>query len=151
MKAMQYAILAALTLGLAACTSYQQQAGLIGGLAGATAGAVFGDDHQDVIAGAAAGAAVGAGAAAVHENHQRQRDYARYGIPPQEEPAPRNPNQLPSGPPSSQGSDYPVAQRTSDPNEVLSPYPPHGRINVEGFQPGDLARDPTNQKIFRIP
>ncbi len=37
-------------LGLASCTSYQQQAGVVGGIAGALAGAAFGDDHQDVIA-----------------------------------------------------------------------------------------------------
>jgi hypothetical protein len=117
-------------------------------VAGGLAGAAFGDDHQDVIAGAAAGAAVGAGAAAIHENHVRQRDYARYGIPPENEsqPAPRT-----QTPPAPQQTDYPVAQRTDDPNEVLSPYPPHHRINVEGFKAGQLARDPKNQKIFRVP
>lgn len=151
MKAMQHAVIALVAGTLVSCTAYQQQAGLIGGLAGATAGAVFGDDHQDVIAGAAAGAAVGAGAAAVHENHQRQRDYERYGIPPQDDSRQTNPSGPQGGTSSQSDSDYPVAQRTSNPDEVLSPYPPHHRINVAGFQSGQLARDPKNQKIFRIP
>lgn len=136
---------------MASCTAYQQQAGLIGGVAGAAAGAVFGDDHQDVIAGAAAGAAVGAGAAAVHESQVRKRDYARYGIPPQEESPRQNPQRSNTRPSAPSNSDYPVAQRTSNPNEVLSPFAPHSRINVEGFKSGQLARDPNNQKIFRIP
>ena len=136
---------------MVSCTAYQQQAGLIGGVAGAAAGAVFGDDHQDVIAGAAAGAAVGAGAAAVHESQVRKRDYARYGIPPQEESAPQTRPNSNTRPATPSNPEYPVAQRTDNPNEVLSPYAPHKRINVEGFKPGQLARDPSNQKIFRVP
>ncbi|MGE9270551.1 MAG: hypothetical protein ACQKBU_07085 [Verrucomicrobiales bacterium] len=140
-------------LWLASCTPYQQQAGVVGGIAGAAAGAVFGDDHQDVIAGAAAGAAVGAGAAAVHENHTRQRDYARYGIPPSSSASSGSTRSSSpsSSSPEPSGSEYPTAQRTENPDEVLSPYAPHHRINVAGFKSGQLARDPKNQKIFRIP
>jgi hypothetical protein len=47
--------------------------------------------------------------------------------------------------------DYPVAQRTANPNHVISPYSPFNVINVEGFRSGQLAKDPSNGKIFRIP
>lgn len=46
---------------------------------------------------------------------------------------------------------YPTATRTTNPNQVLSPYAPYNVIDVEGFQSGKLARDPSNQKIFRVP
>lgn len=46
---------------------------------------------------------------------------------------------------------YPTATRTANPNQVLSPYEPYNVIDVEGFKSGQLARDPSNQKIFRIP
>ena len=133
-------------LGLVSCTGYQQQGALIGGLAGAGLGAAFGDDHQDVIAGAAVGAGVGEAGAAVHEDAVRRRNANQYGAPPpQSYGQPRNQ----SPPPRSQ--DYPTAQRTTTPGEVLSPYPPHNRINVEGFRSGSLAKDPETGQIFRVP
>ena len=46
---------------------------------------------------------------------------------------------------------YPFASRTTNPNQVLSPYEPYNVIDVEGFKSGTLARDPSNQKIFRVP
>lgn len=46
---------------------------------------------------------------------------------------------------------YPTAERTADPDQVLSPYEPYNVIDVAGFKPGQLARDPSNQKIFRVP
>ncbi len=59
-------------------------------------------------------------------------------------PAPLRPT------PPAAGS-YPTATRTTNPNQVLSPYAPYNVIDIEGFQSGKLARDPSNQKIFRIP
>jgi hypothetical protein len=47
--------------------------------------------------------------------------------------------------------EYPVAERTDNPNQVLSPYAPYNVIDVEGFRSGQLAKDPSNGKIFRIP
>jgi hypothetical protein len=44
-----------------------------------------------------------------------------------------------------------VARRTSNPNRVISPYPPYNVIDVTGFESGSLARDPSNKKIFRVP
>ncbi|MEO5716075.1 MAG: hypothetical protein ABIT37_21530 [Luteolibacter sp.] len=52
-------------------------------------------------------------------------------------------------PPAAGG--YPTATKTANPNQVLSPYEPFNVIDVEGFKTGQLARDPSNQKIFRIP
>lgn len=46
---------------------------------------------------------------------------------------------------------YPVAERTANPNQVISPYAPYNVIDVTGYNPGQLVRDPTNNEIFRIP
>jgi hypothetical protein len=54
-------------------------------------------------------------------------------------------------PPAPAAGGYPTAQRTANPNQVLSPYEPYNVIDVEGFKSGQLARDPSNQKIFRVP
>ena len=56
----------------------------------------------------------------------------------------------PQMPPPSRDQ-YPVAQRTANPNQVLSPYSPYNVIDVEGFRPGQLAKDPSNGRIFRVP
>lgn len=141
-------ILTTLTATLAAialcqCTPYQQQGAMIGGLAGGAIGAVAGDDSDDVIKGAALGAAAGTAAAAIHEDSKRRRA----GDPP---PTGTNNPPPPSNGSSSSGG-YPVARRTSNPNQVISPYPPYNVIDITGFKSGDLARDPGNRKIFRIP
>jgi len=47
--------------------------------------------------------------------------------------------------------EYPTARPTANPNEVTSPYEPYNIIDIEGFRPGQLARDPSNNKIFRVP
>jgi hypothetical protein len=46
---------------------------------------------------------------------------------------------------------YPEAKRTANPNQVISPYAPYNVIDVEGFKSGQLAKDPSNGKIFRVP
>jgi hypothetical protein len=58
---------------------------------------------------------------------------------------------VPDAPRQMTRNDYPVAQRTEDPNQVLSPYEPFNVIDIEGFRSGQLAKDPSNGKIFRIP
>lgn len=55
----------------------------------------------------------------------------------------------PTPPPTA--TDYPVASRSTNPNRVISPFPPHNVIDITGFKSGDLARDPGNRKIFRVP
>ncbi len=68
--------------------------------------------------------------------------------------APENPGDgyetTPPAEPTRPG-EYPVATPTETPNEVISPFPPYNRIDVEGFRSGQLARDPSNNKIFRVP
>lgn len=48
-------------------------------------------------------------------------------------------------------NEYPQAERTANSNQVLSPYAPYNVIDVEGFRSGQLAKDPSNGKIFRVP
>ncbi|MFK7850334.1 MAG: hypothetical protein AB8D78_05085 [Akkermansiaceae bacterium] len=70
-----------------------------------------------------------------------------YGLQePRTQPSPTNPAPAPSPKPS-----YPSAERTDNPNQVISPYKPYNVIDVEGFKPGQLAKDPSNGKIFRVP
>lgn len=70
---------------------------------------------------------------------------ARYGYT---EPDPRDEY---ANPDAGTRPDYPTATRTGNPNEVVSPYPPHKVIDVSDFSSGQLARDPWNEKIFRVP
>lgn len=78
------------------------------------------------------------------------RDYStRYPDTPDENDADRpygEPPPLPTRP-----GEYPTARRTENPNEVISPYEPFNLIDVSDFTSGQLARDPHNQKIFRVP
>jgi hypothetical protein len=81
-------------------------------------------------------------------------------IHPDRRPRPTQPGQgdqpKPDGPDGGEEKppipdEHPVAQRTANPNHVISPFSPFNVINVEGFRSGQLARDPSNGKIFRIP
>jgi hypothetical protein len=54
-------------------------------------------------------------------------------------------------PPPTQPGEYPTARATAKPGEVVSPYEPYNTIDVSGFTSGQLARDPSNRKIFRVP
>lgn len=47
--------------------------------------------------------------------------------------------------------EYPTAQRTAKPGVVISPYEPYQEVDVSDFTSGELARDPSNKKIFRVP
>jgi len=142
---------------LNSCTPYQQQGAGLGALGGAAVGALAGDDRGDVAAGAVIGAALGTGIAASQENARRRntpppsdQDYYRgngdgyrddYGDD-------RSYNEPPR---QTQRQDYPYAERTSNSNRVISPYSPYNVISVEGFRSGQLAKDPSNGKIFRVP
>jgi hypothetical protein len=57
----------------------------------------------------------------------------------------------PPPPQPTRPGEYPTATRTANPNEVISPYEPYNVIDVEGFRSGQLARDPSNNQIFRVP
>jgi hypothetical protein len=80
------------------------------------------------------------------------RSHRRPVRPPENMP-PTNPEPQPVPPPDNRPvpDRYPMAQRTENPNQVLSPFPPYNVIDVTGFNSGQLARDPSNQQIFRIP
>lgn len=71
--------------------------------------------------------------------NQPQPNYPTTPPPPSSPSASRSPGQ------------YPVAQRTNNPLEVISPYPPNHVINIEGYRSGELVRDPSNKQIFRVP
>lgn len=62
-------------------------------------------------------------------------------------PPPQNP--APDAP--TRPGEYPLARPTAKPGEVISPYEPYNVIDVTGFTSGQLARDPSNKKIFRVP
>jgi hypothetical protein len=59
---------------------------------------------------------------------------------------PATPHPVPTRP-----GEYPTAKKAANPNEVISPYEPYNIIDVEGFRSGQLARDPSNNQIFRVP
>ncbi len=68
-------------------------------------------------------------------------------------PPPSQPTQ-PAPPPPTANGGYPTATSTANPDEVLSPYEPYNVIDISGpphFKSGQLARDPSNKKIFRVP
>ena len=78
--------------------------------------------------------------------------------PPPVAPIPTSPRidpnvDAPDAPPAAPAPrpSYPEAKRTANPNQVISPYAPYNVIDVEGFKSGQLAKDPSNQKIFRVP
>jgi hypothetical protein len=79
-------------------------------------------------------------------------DGARYeesGVP--ERTGPPSPPASPEPSAAPAKREYPVAERTNNPNQVLSPYAPYNVIDVAGFKSGQLAKDPSNGKIFRVP
>ncbi len=74
-----------------------------------------------------------------------------YGPDPQIAPQPPRPD--PEPPVTTPGT-YPTATATDNRMQVLSPYPPYNVIDLSDLPDpgsGQLARDPSNQKIFRIP
>jgi hypothetical protein len=63
-------------------------------------------------------------------------------------PGPKKEEPLPPDPKLDQ---YPMAEKTVNPNYVISPYAPYNVINVQDFRSGQLAMDPSTNKIFRVP
>jgi hypothetical protein len=104
-----------------------------------------------------------------YDDYRQERDTDRYRFSEDEETAPppepteqirpneesdsSEPDEPSESPPKPRRNpkDYPVAERTTNPSQVRSPYEPYNVIDVEGFTSGQLARDPSNQKIFRVP
>lgn len=46
---------------------------------------------------------------------------------------------------------YPEARRAGRPGFHYSPYEPYELLDTQDIEPGGLAKDPGNGKIFRIP
>lgn len=67
------------------------------------------------------------------------------------DPYGQNTDVAPPAPNPARPGDYPVARPTAKPGVVISPYEPHDPIDVSEFQSGQLAKDPSNKKIFRVP
>jgi hypothetical protein len=66
------------------------------------------------------------------------------------------PANLPSGTIEKTGSkknsaDVPVAEKTDKPGFVNTPFTPKKLIDVRGMAPGSLAKDPSTNKVFRVP
>ncbi|MES2982939.1 MAG: hypothetical protein V4727_11545 [Verrucomicrobiota bacterium] len=88
----------------------------------------------------------------IHPDHRRPGPYPDRHQPQPDRPYPGDRRyDEPVVPQPTPRDQYPVAERTSNPNHVISPYAPYNVINVEGFRSGQLAKDPSNQKVFRIP
>ena len=47
--------------------------------------------------------------------------------------------------------EYPVGRLSDKPGFVVSPYPPYNTLDLNGIKSGALARDPSNDKVFRVP
>jgi hypothetical protein len=72
----------------------------------------------------------------------------------QNDVSPPPPPSQPAPPPATATGGYPTATRTANPDQVISPYEPYNVIDITGpprIEPGKLARDPSNGKIFRVP
>ncbi|MEY3395414.1 MAG: hypothetical protein RL346_1650 [Verrucomicrobiota bacterium] len=63
-------------------------------------------------------------------------------------PGPKAEEPTPPGPTL---DEYPVAEKTVNPNYVISPHAPYNVINIQDFRPGQLAMDPSTNQIFRVP
>lgn len=77
-----------------------------------------------------------------------------YGEESTDQPDPYSFNRPDPEPPVTTPGSYPTATATDNPMQVLSPYPPFNVIDLSDLPDpgsGQLARDPSNKKIFRIP
>ncbi|MCX6909566.1 MAG: hypothetical protein NTY01_16195 [Verrucomicrobia bacterium] len=126
------AMLAACVM-LAGCTTTEQGAGY-GTLGGAAIGGALGGWKGAAIgggAGALTGALVGN---AVEQSEERK---AKAQPPP---------------PPPAPGAAVPYGIRTDKPGLVKSPWNPNGPlVDVTGFAPGSLVKDPTTGQNFLVP
>jgi hypothetical protein len=145
--ALRTIFIAVAAFGLCSCQSPTQT----GILAGATGGALIGGLADDSAGGAAIGAVIGGIAGGLAGSYVEYR--AERYQPPRQPPPPQEYDQTHVTPlPSSQAPpQYPTARPAEQANRVFSPYPPHNLINTEGFHRGDLAIDPTTNKVFRVP
>ena len=69
---------------------------------------------------------------------------------PESKPEP-GPEATPQKKPAVGKVEYPLAKPSDRPGFHYSPYEPFELLDTQGIAPGELARDPGNGKIFRIP
>lgn len=126
------ATLAAGAVLVAGCTSTEQGAGY-GTLGGAAIGGALGG-WQGAAIGAGAGALTGALVGNAVDQSEENKAKAQ---PP---PPPPPPNAVPYG------------IRTNRPGLVRSPWNPNGPlVDVTGFPPGSVVKDPTTGRNFLVP
>ncbi|MCX6898701.1 MAG: YMGG-like glycine zipper-containing protein [Verrucomicrobia bacterium] len=120
---------------LAGCTSTEQGAGY-GTLGGAAIGGAVGG-WQGAAIGAGAGALTGALVGNAVEQGEERNARAQQPPPP---------------PPPPPGAAIPLGLRTNRPGLVKSPWNPNGPlVDVTGFAPGSVVKDPTTGKNFLVP
>ena len=128
----------AATLGICAvlvagCTTTEQGAGY-GTLGGAAIGGAVGG-WQGAAIGAGAGALTGALVGNAVERDEERKAKAQ---------------QMPPPPPP--GAAVPYGIRTDRPGLVRSPWNPNGPlVDVTGFAPGSVVKDPTTGRNFLVP
>jgi Glycine zipper len=119
---------------VAGCTATEQGAGY-GSLGGAAIGGALGGWK-----GAAIGAGAGALTGALVGNAVDQNDENKAKAQP------------PPPPPPPQGQSLPYGVRTDKPGLVRSPWNPNGPlVDVTGFAPGTVVKDPTTGRNFLVP
>lgn len=85
-----------------------------------------------------------------------KRDSSANQVQPQkqQESVKTSPKEKDTSPPSTNAKstgDYPFATKTNRRGVVKSPFSPHEELDVEGMKSGDLAIDPSNGRIFKVP
>ncbi len=130
------ALSAGLTAGaltLISCTPTEQKYGGGGAIAGGVGAAILGGDSTDIARAATIGGAAGTGYAVYKERqNNNNRAYNTGGDTPV-------------------ASNYPTAHQSGTPGIVISPHKPYNKVRVTGMNPGQLATDPTTNKIFVVP
>lgn len=48
-------------------------------------------------------------------------------------------------------SSLPYGEKTSNPNQVRSPYPPHKLLDATGYPSGTIVKDPASMQSFKLP
>jgi hypothetical protein len=120
-------------VALAGCTTTEEGAGY-GTLGGAAIGGALGGWQ-----GAAIGAGAGALTGALVGNAVEQDEEKRAQPPPPPPPPP-------------QAAPLPYGVRTDRPGLVRSPWNPNGPlVDVTGFAPGTVVKDPTTGRNFLVP
>jgi hypothetical protein len=130
-----------IALALSGCETPGRSAGLGAAIGGAVGAVASRGRPWGILQGAALGAATGYVVGKVVQHDREQEEYY--------EGAPRHYDD----------HDFPIDDRTGLPvghpthheGFVISPYPPHNRIDVNGIPPGAKVMDPSVNQVFINP